>query len=169
MGEYGACSLINGMTDFANPCQELADLFTLHELVGRLDGHTLAWVGDGNNVAASLAVAAALRPLREKDSFDDVLEASDRDDLLDWLRHLPLVHREEGFLLLHAGLLPDWRQKEARRAARVAEKVLRGDLWERALAGLYATTPDHWAPDAKKRMSPMSEYSGVCSGQMMPS
>ena len=48
--------MINGLTDFAHPCQALADLFTLRELVGRLEGHTLAWIGDGNNVARSLAV-----------------------------------------------------------------------------------------------------------------
>ena len=57
LAEYCACSVINGLTDFAHPCQALADLFTLRELVGRLDGHTLAWVGDGNNVARSLALA----------------------------------------------------------------------------------------------------------------
>jgi len=57
LGEYCACSVINGLTDSAHPCQALADLFTLRELVGRLDGRTLAWVGDGNNVARSLARA----------------------------------------------------------------------------------------------------------------
>ena len=57
LAKYCACSVINGLTDFAHPCQALADLFTLRELVGRLDGHTLAWVGDGNNVARSLALA----------------------------------------------------------------------------------------------------------------
>ena len=49
------CSVINGLTDLAHPCQALADLYTLRELLGTLAGRTLAWVGDANNVARSLA------------------------------------------------------------------------------------------------------------------
>ena len=48
--------MINGLTDFGHPCQALADLYTIRELIGRLEGHTLAWVGDANNVARSLAL-----------------------------------------------------------------------------------------------------------------
>jgi len=55
MAEHCTCSVINGLTDLAHPCQALADLYTLKELVGRLHGHTLAYIGDGNNVARSLA------------------------------------------------------------------------------------------------------------------
>jgi ornithine carbamoyltransferase len=55
LAHYSACAVINGLTDFSHPCQALADLYTLKELVGRLKGHTLAYVGDGNNVALSLA------------------------------------------------------------------------------------------------------------------
>ena len=55
LGRYCTCSVINGLTDVAHPCQALADLFTLKELTGRLSGHTLAYVGDANNVARSLA------------------------------------------------------------------------------------------------------------------
>ena len=55
LAEHCTCPVINGLTDLAHPCQAMADLFTLCELVGPLAGHTLAWVGDGNNVARSLA------------------------------------------------------------------------------------------------------------------
>ena len=53
--EYSACPVINGLTDQAHPCQVLADLYTLKEHFGYLQGLRLAWVGDGNNVARSLA------------------------------------------------------------------------------------------------------------------
>jgi len=55
LAKYSSCTVINGLTDLAHPCQAMADLYTLAELVKPLRGHTLAWVGDANNVAWSLA------------------------------------------------------------------------------------------------------------------
>jgi ornithine carbamoyltransferase len=52
--QHAACSVINGLTDLAHPCQVLADLYTLQEHYGQLGGLRLAWIGDGNNVARSL-------------------------------------------------------------------------------------------------------------------
>lgn len=51
------CAVVNGLTDVAHPCQALADLFTVSELHGDLRGLKLAFVGDANNVARSLALA----------------------------------------------------------------------------------------------------------------
>lgn len=56
LAEHAPCSVINGLTDFAHPCQAMADLYTLRELLGPLEGTKLAYVGDGNNVARSLAM-----------------------------------------------------------------------------------------------------------------
>jgi ornithine carbamoyltransferase len=56
LAEHCSAPVINGLTDYAHPCQAMADLFTIRELAGRLPGHTLAWIGDGNNVARSLAL-----------------------------------------------------------------------------------------------------------------
>ncbi len=56
IARHCTCSVINGLTDFGHPCQALADLYTIRELVGKLQGHTLAWIGDANNVARSLAI-----------------------------------------------------------------------------------------------------------------
>lgn len=51
---YSSVPVINGLSDFSHPCQGLADLFTVYEKKGRLEGLKLAYVGDGNNVAHSL-------------------------------------------------------------------------------------------------------------------
>ena len=56
LARYCGCPVINGLTDFAHPCQALADLFTLNEIHRPLDGKRLAYIGDANNVARSLAV-----------------------------------------------------------------------------------------------------------------
>src|SRR5262249_40447249 len=54
---HAECPDINGLSDRSHPCQALADLFTMQEVFGKLEGRTLVFVGDGNNVARSLAVA----------------------------------------------------------------------------------------------------------------
>lgn len=56
---HSACPVINGLTDLDHPCQALADLLTVKEHHGKLKGQKVAWVGDGNNVARSLAVGCA--------------------------------------------------------------------------------------------------------------
>jgi len=57
LAQYCDCPVINGLTDMAHPCQALADVLTVYEACGSFDGRTLAFVGDGNNVARSLAIA----------------------------------------------------------------------------------------------------------------
>lgn len=58
LAKYSDCPVINGLTDKAHPCQALADLFTLLEVRGALDGAKIAYIGDANNVARSLAIAS---------------------------------------------------------------------------------------------------------------
>jgi ornithine carbamoyltransferase len=59
LAEHASVPVINGLTDEAHPCQALADLMTVRERLGRLKGVRIAYLGDGNNVCASLMVAAA--------------------------------------------------------------------------------------------------------------
>ena len=59
VAQHASCSVINGLTDRSHPCQALADLYTIKERRGSLENAKLAWVGDGNNVARSLAIACA--------------------------------------------------------------------------------------------------------------
>lgn len=60
LAQWSTVPVINGLSDFSHPCQALADIFTIWEQAGRLEGMTLAYVGDGsNNVATSLIMAAS--------------------------------------------------------------------------------------------------------------
>ncbi|MBQ4061321.1 MAG: ornithine carbamoyltransferase [Christensenellaceae bacterium] len=54
LAEYGSIPIINGLTDYAHPCQVLADLQTIREYKGSLEGKKLCFIGDGNNMANSL-------------------------------------------------------------------------------------------------------------------
>jgi len=58
--QHAGCSIVNGLSDDDHPCQALTDLFTIQEAFGSLKGRKLAYIGDGNNVAASLAVCCAM-------------------------------------------------------------------------------------------------------------
>jgi ornithine carbamoyltransferase len=59
LAEHAEIPVINGLTDSSHPCQALADVMTIRERFGRLDGLRVAYLGDGNNVCASLMVASA--------------------------------------------------------------------------------------------------------------
>ena len=89
LAEYCTASVINGLTDAAHPCQAMADLFTLSELAGPLKGHTLAWIGDGNNVARSLARGCGKLGMRmtmatpEAYRFDDQFMAQLKSEVPD--------------------------------------------------------------------------------------
>jgi len=60
LAEYSGVPVINALSDYEHPCQALADLQTIYEKKGILRGITLAYIGDGNNIANSLALASAL-------------------------------------------------------------------------------------------------------------
>ncbi|MGB2875402.1 MAG: ornithine carbamoyltransferase [Gaiellaceae bacterium] len=59
LARHATIPVINGLTDSAHPCQALADVMTIRERLGRLEGVRVAYLGDGNNVCASLMVASA--------------------------------------------------------------------------------------------------------------
>ena len=104
----------------------------------------------GNHDLSLLAVAerneedqATVNPeLRE------VLFAPDRNELLGWLRACPLVHadRDLDFMLVHAGLAPQWNVEQAERAAREVERKLRGESARQLLLSMFGNKPDRWHP-----------------------
>jgi bis(5'-nucleosyl)-tetraphosphatase (symmetrical) len=80
----------------------------------------------GNHELHLLGVAAGVRRLRSSDTLDAILSAPDREELLDWLAHQPLLHVDEalGYCMVHAGLLPDWSIAAALELAREAQPWL---------------------------------------------
>lgn len=64
LAKYGSIPIINGLTDFCHPCQVLADLLTVREHKGHLDGLKLCYIGDGNNMANSLIVGGLKTGMR---------------------------------------------------------------------------------------------------------
>ena len=58
LAQYGSIPIINGLTDYCHPCQVLADLMTIREFKGKLEGLKMCFIGDGNNMLNSLAVGA---------------------------------------------------------------------------------------------------------------
>lgn len=102
----------------------------------------------GNHDLHLLAVAAGNDKHKDEASLDPILHAPDRDELLHWLRHRPLLHQdtEHGFAMLHAGLPPDWSLSTAAACARELEAVLQSDDYPAFLHDMYGNLPDRWDP-----------------------
>jgi bis(5'-nucleosyl)-tetraphosphatase (symmetrical) len=81
---------------------------------------------------------------RGRDTLAEVLAAPDRDELVAWLRERPLLHREAGVTMVHAGLLPDWTVAAAEGLAREAEAQIREPAFLPALFAMKA--PERWDP-----------------------
>lgn len=103
----------------------------------------------GNHDLHLLAVATAGEELREHDTLDEVLSAPDRDELLDWLRHRPLLHHDSelGWTMVHAGVAPEWDLDTAVTCARELEAVLEDrDAARELFRHMYGDRPDRWSP-----------------------
>ena len=79
-----------------------------------------------------------------KDTFGDVLAADDCEELLAWMRTLPIVHGEGEFLLCHAGLLPQWSAEDALALSRACQKYLQGPEVDDFLAALFVKPAEQW-------------------------
>lgn len=101
----------------------------------------------GNHDLHLLAVAAGVRRPHRSDTLQSILEAPDRDALIDWVRSRPLAHydHEAGWLLVHAGVLPQWDRALALSCAAEVETVLRGSDWTSFLQVMYGDTPARWS------------------------
>ena len=106
----------------------------------------------GNHDIHLLAVAGGHTTARRDDTFQDVLNAPDGHELLDWLRHQPLLHHDAnlgdnglGMTMIHAGLPPQWDLATARACAAEVEHELRGARYRDYLAAIYGNGPAQWS------------------------
>ena len=139
----------------------------LHRLLGRLNfnpDHDRVWfVGDlvnrgpnsldvlrfikelgeaavtvlGNHDLHLLAIWTDVTQPGRKDTLHPILSAPDRDELLHWLRHRPLLHVEQEFVMVHAGFLPSWSIPTAQRLAGEVEESLRSPQFKKFLPSIY--------------------------------
>jgi bis(5'-nucleosyl)-tetraphosphatase (symmetrical) len=91
-------------------------------------------------------VACGSRPARRSDTLEKILQAPDRDSLLEWLATRPLAYFEAGDLLVHAGVVPQWTVAKTLELAREVESALRNDPGN-LFAHMYGDEPDHWSED----------------------
>ena len=101
----------------------------------------------GNHDLHLLAVAEGVAELHRTDTLDEVLNAPDRDELLRWLRSQRMLHTQDGYVLVHAGLLPQWSVVQAESLAREVETALRGADYATFLAHMYGNSPHNWDDD----------------------
>jgi bis(5'-nucleosyl)-tetraphosphatase (symmetrical) len=82
---------------------------------------------------------------RKGDTFDDVLGAPDRRELVDWLRTRPMMHVEGNWAMVHAGLLPRWSVAKAVVLGKEVQTALTGLHYREFLKNMYGSKPDEWS------------------------
>ena len=98
----------------------------------------------GNHDWHLLAVAAGVRPRHRSDTLDDILDAPDREAWLDWLRHRPMAVHAHGWLMLHAGVVPQWDLATTLALAGDLERALRDSPPREFLGAMFGNEPLRW-------------------------
>ena len=135
-------------------------LWLVGDLINRGSGslEVLRWCYDnkkcitvvlGNHDLHALVVAHGITHAHKSDTLDALLHAEDKDELLDWLRHQRLVYQEDHFLMVHAGLLPQWTASQALSYAGEVEAALQNDDYLHFLTHMYGNLPNRWTNTLK--------------------
>ena len=98
----------------------------------------------GNHDLHLLAVAAGIRPMHRADTLAEILAAPDAAELIDWVRRRPLAHLENGHLMVHAGVLPQWDAQRTLELGAEVQEVLSGPRWMDFVRVMYGNEPALW-------------------------
>ncbi|HEY0953779.1 MAG TPA: symmetrical bis(5'-nucleosyl)-tetraphosphatase [Roseateles sp.] len=123
-----------------------ASLATLRTLIGLGDAATCLL---GNHDLHLLAAHHGVRRPHGGDTLDDILSAPDRAALMDWLRHQRMAVFEAGWLMVHAGVVPQWTRDDVLALAAEVEAVLRGPDVPDFLQAMYGNEPSRWSAELR--------------------
>ncbi|HDR1021994.1 TPA: bis(5'-nucleosyl)-tetraphosphatase (symmetrical) ApaH [Pasteurella multocida] len=100
----------------------------------------------GNHDLHLISTALGIKHVKPRDRVDAIFNAPDFEELIDWLRHQPLlVHNEQhNFVMVHAGISPDWDLATAKQCANEVENVLRNGDYRHLIENMYQNHPDRW-------------------------
>lgn len=101
----------------------------------------------GNHDLHLLAVAEGIRKIKRGDTLQPILDAPDAAELLAWVSQQPLLYREPDFVLVHAGLAPQWSIEKAEELAAEVASALRSEHRLDYLRGMYGDEPNCWSDD----------------------
>lgn len=99
----------------------------------------------GNHDLHLLAVAHGVRKAHRKDTLADILDSPGRDGWIAWLRERPLAHHAHGWLMVHAGVVPQWDAADVLRLAGEVQDHLRSDALPAFLKVMYGNEPARWS------------------------
>lgn len=100
----------------------------------------------GNHDLHLLAVVNGIRKAKKSDKLDPLLNASDLNELVDWLRQFPLaMNLDENSVMVHAGLYPKWSIDECVSLSDEISNILKSDDYASFLSKMYGNTPDKWS------------------------
>ena len=101
----------------------------------------------GNHDLHLLAVAAGVRPPHRSDTLGKILKAPDKEAMLTWLLHRPLIHHEHNHTLVHAGIPPQWTVADAISRAKEVETALQSSQCIDFFKAMYGNEPLVWSDD----------------------
>ena len=101
----------------------------------------------GNHDLHLLAVHYGVQALYPDDTLDEILQAPDREELMDWLRQQPLIDHGPDYVMVHAGFCPSWTLEQALALAAEVSQQLKSVEIVSFLKAMYGNAPDKWSSD----------------------